>query len=375
MDWEPHAASLAARVTHPSSRWRTPLARTPRHALVPRWWERDRTGGWVLRDGPADEARWLEAAYSDKTLVTSVGGLHADLANEGDRPTALPTSSSTLPSLNIQMFRHAQLGDTDTVLHIGTGPGVADCMLAHRLGDKQVISVDVDPYLVEAARTRLHDLGLHPAVLTADGTGSTLPGDVDAVVATVGVRPIPSGWLAALRPGGRLVTTVAGTSLIITAAKNEDGSATGRIAWDRAGFMSARPHAARPASLLTAALDQRGEDVTTGPYPVVHVSEAWDLASMLELIAPGIEHDYTETDEGQRIALMAHEDGSWARASGRGDEGTEVHQGGPRRLWNILDDIRTYWLTHGELPVRGARVFIKPDGGTYLARGDWRVRL
>jgi protein-L-isoaspartate O-methyltransferase len=56
----------------------------------------------------------------------------------------------------------------------------------------------------------------------------------------VAVRPIPPGWLAALRPGGRLVTTITGTSLIITAGKTPDGGASGRTEWDRAGFMHTR---------------------------------------------------------------------------------------------------------------------------------------
>ncbi|GHG62928.1 methyltransferase domain-containing protein [Streptomyces griseocarneus] len=330
----------------------------------------------MLRDGPSDASRWLDAAYSDTTLVTSVGALHADLATEDDRPRGLPTSSSTLPSLNIQMFQHAKIGDADNVLHIGTGPGVADCMLAHRLSDKQITSIDVDPYLVEAARTRLHEIGLNPTILAADATGE-LPGGGDALIATVGVRPVPESWIAALRPGGRLVATIAGTSLIITATKDESGRAAGRISWDRAGFMRTRHGADYPpqlASLLATAREQDGEEITIGRYPVVHVTDAWDLASMLEVTAPGIEHEFTEKG-AQRIALMAHADGSWARAVGRGKKNPEVHQGGPRRLWDLLDDIRLDWLSRGELPVRGTRVFIRQDGTTFLARGDWRVKL
>jgi hypothetical protein len=56
----------------------------------------------------------------------------------------------------------------------------------------------------------------------------------------VAVRPIPVSWLTALRPGGRLVTTITGTALILTADKTDDGGAIGRIEWNRAGFMSTR---------------------------------------------------------------------------------------------------------------------------------------
>ncbi|MFD0432052.1 hypothetical protein ACFQ60_47210 [Streptomyces zhihengii] len=52
-----------------------------------------------------------------------------------------------------------------------------------------------------------------------------------------------------------------------------------------------------------------------------------------------------------------------------------VYQGGPRRLWDPLEDIldRLNWV--GELPVYGARVTITPDGDTTLTRGNWTARL
>ncbi|MEU3352353.1 protein-L-isoaspartate(D-aspartate) O-methyltransferase [Streptomyces sp. NPDC037389] len=305
-----------------------------------------------------------------------MGGLHADYATGEDRPIGLPTSSSTLPSLNVSMFQHARIGDGDALGHIGTGPGYADALACRRLGDKQVTSMDVDPYLVDAARARLGEMGLHPTVMSVDATGD-LPGAFDRIVATVSVRPIPASWLAVLTSGGRLLTTIAGTSLLITAEKDEEGGATGRVEWDRAGFMHARHGAGYPprlAALLALAREHDGDEVGTGRYPVVHVTEAWDLASMLDIVAPGIEHEYSEDDE-QRVAVMAHADGSWARATARADEPPRVHQGGPRRLWDTLDEIRAYWLTNGELPVRGAKVYIKPDGSTYLARGPWKAKL
>ncbi|MEU9523282.1 methyltransferase domain-containing protein [Streptomyces sp. NPDC048224] len=377
MSWETAADNLAARVTHRSSRWRRPVARTPRHVFVPAWWEADQ-GGWELHE-PVNEQQWLPAAYADQSLVTRVGDLHADLAKPGDQPTGGPTSSATLPSLIVSMFQHARIDDGDELLDVGTGSGYGTALAAHRLGDHAVTSIDVDPYLVDAARDRLAIAGLHPTLQSVDATGP-LPvkaGQFDRIVATVSVRTVPPGWLTALCTGGRLVTTIAGTSLILTAEKRQDGAAVGRVEWDRAGFMPARHGSNYPvgaSGLLAAAHEIDGEDVTTGPYPVVDVANAWDLDSMLAITAPGIEHAYQE-DGGRRIAVMAHPDGSWARAVAAGDERPTVHQGGPRRLWNLLDELRAYWLQHGELPARGARALITPDGKTWLARGKWRAVL
>lgn len=106
VDWEPEAARLAAEVTAPVSRWRGPVSVTPRHLFVPRWWRHLDPDGWTLRDGPADEQRWMKAAYSDRSLVTRVGAVHADHAAPADHPAGRPTSSSTMPGLVVRMYQH-----------------------------------------------------------------------------------------------------------------------------------------------------------------------------------------------------------------------------------------------------------------------------
>ncbi|WP_345097273.1 methyltransferase domain-containing protein [Planomonospora venezuelensis] len=283
-----------------------------------------------------------------------------------------PTSSSTLPGLVVQMLRHAEVYEGADVLDVATGSGYSAALLANRIGERHVTSIDVDPYLVEAAADRLDGIGLHPRVLTVDATGP-IPGDYDRIVSMVSVRPIPESWLAVLRPEGRLVTTIAHTCLIITADKTPDGGAVGRVEWDRAMFMETRRGEDYPPDedLFDAVWEAEGEEVGRGRYPVMRVSYNWEIPSMLEVVAPGIEHHYEEDDDGQRTARMVHADGSWARATAKGDDPPTVHQGGPRRLWNILDDIRHLWVTEGSLPLHGARAFIRPTGEIHLTRGTW----
>jgi hypothetical protein len=53
-----------------------------------------------------------------------------------------------------------------------------------------------------------------------------------------------------------------------------------------------------------------------------------------------------------------------------------VHQAGPRRLWDILDEVRDYWLSHGEFPLYGAQVTIPPEGDVInLKRGRWQATI
>lgn len=380
MNWKSYAERLAAMVTPRGSRWREPVASIPRHLLIPRWWDTPagaRFGTWEWHDGQADQDTWMRTAYRDQTVITQVAGVHADHAGPHDHPDGWPTSSSTLPSLVVRMLRHGEIYQGADVLDVATGPGYSTAILSRLLGDHRVTSIDVDPYLVRAATARLDEIGLCPKVLTMDATGP-LPGEYDRIVSMVSVRPIPESWVAALRPGGRLVTVIAGTSLIVTGTKQDNGWVEGRVEWDRAMFMPARSGAGDyPPGLgeiFAAVREQRGEEVGRGRYPVVCVSDAWELNSMLEVVAPGIAHSYEEKD-GRRTAWMVHQDGSWARASAVGDEPPVVHQSGPRRLWDLLDEIRHQWLVEGSLPVYGARVFIPPSGVILLARGKWKGRI
>lgn len=380
MEWERHAAALADGVALPPSRWHRPVAEVPRHVFLPRWWDRAEDG-WTVRDGREDEQAWMATAYSDRSIVTEVAGRHADHEAPGTTAHGWSTSSSTAPSLVTRMYRLGHLSDGADVLDVGTGSGYGAGLLTHRFGDERVTTIDVDPYLTKAAAERLDQLGLHPTVLTSDAAGE-LPGTYDRIVAMVSVRPIPASWLTALRPGGRLVAVITGTSLVLTAEKVREGSgekpgwAVGRIEWERATFMASRPGpGAYPADQLAEIRDADGEHVSRGRYPVLDVTEAWDVGSMLELTVPGVQHRYERGSDGLQTAWMTRADGSWARATGEADEVPTVHQSGPVRLWDELDAIRHYWVTHGELPVRGAKAIISPEGTIHLARGNWRVSI
>ncbi|MEU3972201.1 methyltransferase domain-containing protein [Streptomyces bacillaris] len=378
MDWEKAAGRLADRVTDPDSRWLAPVATVPRHELVPRWWETDDAGVWVLRCGADDPGEWAEAAYGDRSLVTRVGPLHADRAGPDDRPEGLPTSSATLPSLVVRMLRHGRLGDGLSLLDLGTGAGGLAAYASRRIGDRQVTSLDVDPYLAEAASARLAAMGLHPTFVTADAT-TRVPGTYERIVSTVGLpagpglRPV----LAALAPGGRIATTIGRTSLIVTGWKHADGDVVGVVERDMAGFMLTRSGDDYPPALtelFALARDGEGDDRSTGRYPVVDVAEAWELRSMLEIIAPGVESAF-ETSDDTRTAYLVHPDGSWARATAVWTDPPEVHQGGPQRLWTALERIRNRLNTEGSLPLLGARVRITSDGVVHLSRGGWQGSL
>ncbi|MER6312249.1 methyltransferase domain-containing protein [Streptomyces sp. NPDC001581] len=375
---------MADATVRPESRWYGPLAATPRHLFVPRWWspgERDGTWVYELRDGASDPDAWMSCAY-DKSLsvITRVGPHHADhAASAAVVPEAWPTSSATLPALVVKLYQHAFLAD-DSRLLVTCGSGYGTALACRRLGDGRVTSVDVDPYLIQSARDRLAAAGHRPQLEICDVTGA-LPGVYDRIVSTVSVQGIPASWLAALAPGGRMVTALSGTGLLIVADKTADGGATGQVAPEPAAFMGTRhgddyPPAPDHADLWATARKADGESVTTGRYPVMRVNSTWDVRSTLELTVPGIEHRMESGADGTRTAYMLHPDGSWARATAPGARQVPtVHQGGPRRLWDELDRIRTWLVIDGDLPVAGAAVRIDPDGTCHLSRSGWSASI
>lgn len=368
--WQHHAKALADAVAHPLSRWRPVVAEMPRHVFIPRWYEKAQGGGWIAHDGRADPREWARAAYRDRTCVTRIGAVHADTIEPGTTVRGHPTSSATLPGLLLTMYRHAMLGDGLDILDAGTGSGYGAALLTARFGAR-VRSCDIDSYLVEVAEQRCRAAGTPIRAEAFDVTGELPAGfDLDRIVGTFAVPHVPASWVRALRPGGRVVVTLADTTLILVLDKQDDGTLSGGTAWDRAGFMVARHDdgAYHGDKRREVALIGAG-DVHTSPFPLVDVTRGWPLYSTFNLENPGVRHDFTDDGEGTRRALIWADDGSWARAESRDGAAPIVTEGGPRRLWEALDAVRERWLRDGDLPCYGARATVDPDGTTTLWRG------
>jgi hypothetical protein len=235
--------------------------------------------------------------------------------------------------------------------------------------------IDIDPYLTATAAERLDSFRARPRILACDAT-SDLPGTFDRLVPMVSLPGIPASWLTALNPDGRLVFSLTGGSVLITARKTPDGGAAGRVEYERASFTAARhgPDLSLDRSIRDQALHGDGEQVTISPYPVVDPAWGWELNAILSVTTPG-PTIRTDARAGFTTTWITHPDGSWARATGTRDQPALVHQAGPRRLWDILDGHRRYWLTHGYLPLRGAAARIDPDGTCHLNHDDWHATI
>jgi protein-L-isoaspartate(D-aspartate) O-methyltransferase len=197
--------------------WREAFEAVPRHLFVPYYYV-GVVGGherlWGESPDPRTRARWLRGAYADAPLATRL--------RDGEL-----VSSSSQPSLMAKMLAELWVTDGDRVLEIGAGTGYNAALLAHRLGDDLVTTVDLEPEITEAARRHLADAGYHPAVVTGDGArGVPERAPFDRIIATCTLTSIPRPWLAQCRPGARILAPFATGLIALTVRDAEHAEGT-----------------------------------------------------------------------------------------------------------------------------------------------------
>jgi protein-L-isoaspartate(D-aspartate) O-methyltransferase len=131
-----------------------------------------------------------------------------------DRPIALmiedgvTISSASQPSMIAEMLEQLGVRRGDRVLEIGTGSGYTAALLAHLCGtDGSVVTIELDPLLVERARRALRTAGFDRVrVLLGDGAGGVPDyAPFDRIILTVAADDILEPWRTQLVSGGRLV--------------------------------------------------------------------------------------------------------------------------------------------------------------------------
>lgn len=333
--WRDRAARLAdllverGDLTDPA--WRVAVAETPRHVLVP----------VVLQQDPAS-GRWresdtgLDLAYSTAPLVTVVDG----------RGEAV--SSSSAPGLMVRMLEALRLQDGMRVLEIGTGTGYNAALLAHRLGDGNVFSVDIDGRLVDTARERLAGIGRRPTVAAVDGAqGLPEHAPYDRVIATCSVPAVPWAWAEQVVVGGRVLVDLkrGGAGNLVDLERLTD-RLEGRFTSRWAGFMSMRHStesvAAEPSELADGGVDRTTD---TPPMPWSTHLVGW-LFAAFRLPAGVTTGAWLDPDTRRPVASrLTAPDGSWARVHLGGGR---VVEAGPTRLWKAVEEGFAAWHDLGE---------------------------
>ncbi|MBV9162615.1 MAG: methyltransferase domain-containing protein, partial [Pseudonocardiales bacterium] len=111
----------------------------------------------------------------------------------------------------VEMLEALDVRDGHRVLEIGTGTGYNAALLSHRLGGENVVSIDIDPGLIQMSRRRLEELGYAPTLVAGNGlAGVPDHGPYDRIIATCAVPEVPLAWIEQLAPGGAMLINVRG---------------------------------------------------------------------------------------------------------------------------------------------------------------------
>ncbi|MGQ0779178.1 MAG: methyltransferase domain-containing protein [Pseudonocardiales bacterium] len=150
-----------------------------------------------------------------------------------------PPSSSSMPTVMAGMLEALDLQPGHRVLEIGTGTGHNAALLCHRVGPQNVVSVELDPSLADAARRALAGLRLNPAVHAGDGSaGLAAAAPFDRIIATAAADHIPPAWISQLAPGGVILIDLRGSlsgSLLRLTAVDWDTVESCCASWRRLG--------------------------------------------------------------------------------------------------------------------------------------------
>jgi protein-L-isoaspartate(D-aspartate) O-methyltransferase len=200
--------------------WAEAFTQIRRDLFLPTFYHRSGDSWQLITPETVGTARWLQLAYQDVTWVQRLNG-------PGGTPGA-PASSCIQPSLAARMLTALTAGPGDRVLEIGAGTGWLTALLSHRCGADNITAVELDPELVDQARTTLNQLGHHATLSCADGfTGVPDHAPYDRLLSTAAVSHIPRPWLTQTRPGGRIVAPLRQAVAILDVGDQDQ--ATGRF--------------------------------------------------------------------------------------------------------------------------------------------------
>ncbi|MCY9787055.1 ATP-grasp peptide maturase system methyltransferase [Nocardiopsis sp. EMB25] len=300
----------------------------------------------VRRDVAAQREEWSAHVYADETLIIEVDGRPIIDALPDGVGGGRATSSSTMPSLMARMLDELEVDDKPRVLEIGVGSGYNAAILSEYLGSDRVTSIDISPRLVSDATERLARAGYHPVVAEYDGhKGYADRAPHDRIISTTAFTHVPPAWIDQVTPGGLVLVNIAGGTggAMLKLRVGDDGRARGRFLPEWAGFMPARSHT--PRTRVT--VDDEGESGVSALDPSLVSEPAFAFVAQLATVDA---HTVLRVaDDGTEFLALEGADGAWAEVDTEpADGGFAVSQGGPRRLWSVLEATHAWWVANGE---------------------------
>lgn len=339
-------ADLVGKVTADidSEWWEARLA-TPRHPFVTAgYFEQDVVDSPYWRPVAPHTPEWMTGCYEDRALVTELAGTLVPLDVDG-RVAREPTNLMLRPGLIMRILQAARIEPGMRVLMVGIGYGMG--LLCHRLGDSQVVGIDLDPQVHERTQAALAELGYSPSLRCGDGRdGYAEGGPYDRIISTVAVRDTPTEWLKQIKPGGQIVTAIGGwmgSTALARMTVSGCGVAIGRILEGPTHTLLASGHTAPPLGPLPETSEAEERPVRIAPA-VLEDSTARFVAQAAEAWTQIVRRP--ATDGCAPYALYDKENPSWVTFHRDGDRWI-VRQGGETLLWDRIEYDLVRWRAHG----------------------------
>ncbi|MFK0297237.1 protein-L-isoaspartate O-methyltransferase [Streptomyces sp. NPDC090442] len=324
--------------------WRQTVASVPRELFLPETIEvYDRL---ISRADSPEE--WLTAAYADVPILTQW--------NDGAEMSAgdyrLPTVSSSMPSLMLEMLSLLNVRPGDRVYEAGAGTGLLAAWLAHRQGSANVVTAEYDATVAQQAERNLRRAGYCPRVVCGPGEQGWAAGaPYDRWIGSYTVPEVPYAAIQQT-PHGRIVTPWGGSffSHNLAVVDVDEGVGRGRFQ-GYPSFMRTRigrPH----RGFLSDFLHHQGEEEQsrTGLSPL-DVAGSADALFFIGLDLPDAWHLLVEASDGsgeRTLWILADDRKSWAAAEYvPGEDSFEIGQFGPRHLWDEVEESYEKWAGWG----------------------------
>ncbi|WP_007024585.1 methyltransferase, FxLD system [Saccharomonospora iraqiensis] len=164
----------------------------------------------------------------------------------------LATSSLSATHIQVTMLEQAQLEPGMRVLEVGSG-GYNAALIAELVGESgTVVSLDIDPDIVERARGSLDAAGYErvTVVLGDAEHGYAAGAPFDRIIVTAGAWDIPPAWLNQLASGGRLIVPLRMRGLTRSVVLERDGAHLVSTGYRLCGFVPMQGSSAREQRLI-----------------------------------------------------------------------------------------------------------------------------
>ncbi len=346
--------------------WRAAFLAVPREVFIPEVIWRYAGDDLVPLRRSEDPDEWLRRAYGRRYVVTQVDD-GAPAGPEGRGRVA--TSSASRPDIVALMLAAGHLEPGMRVLEIGTGTGYTAALLAHRLGERNVTSVEIDPDLAARARASLATAGYgEVTVIWGDGAqGYPAGAPYDRVLSTVAAPQVPWAWVAQTRPGGLVVTpwsTAYKPAGLLSLTVSADGTAAGGLVNTTISFMPLRAQRTPRATIGGVVRDTDTPEMSHTDLHASHLCNE-DAPFAIGAAVPGCEWEYeaATSDDGRwSVWFLDAGSRSWARFDYHPNTRRwPVHQFGQRRLWDEITTAYRQWQQADRPPVEQWRFTITPS--------------